>query len=542
MADLHVGPGQTYTNLSTAFAASSAGDILCLHADTYTGVNNIGLVVPSQLTLTNYQSDLVLVDAEAGANYCLILGAAASGTIFEGITFSNPLLGCIYLSGCDNCTFRTCRFSLDPAVAGAGCVVRTTTADYTFVDNCFLFGNGGTPANAYGISGEGPVLVRRSTFYNLAIGMNRSDVALVDRCMFYTIGFAVFPDCNAVADVVLVTNSVFYGYTFGIYDAGTQEGCITALNNTFDGEGTGRAIYTSRYLAAISNNVFYDNSRGIEGTNFLGTPAPDTNCYFNNATDILNYTADAGPVTGDPRFTDPATHDYRISPVSSCLDTGSGAALIVNNVHTDFRGILRPQDAGYDIGAYEYLLGRALVCGSRFLDPSGVGGGSTASFVNTTTLAETAASVVNFRTDIPTNYSQLSGLDGTVLTASPTIFTSTAAPFHWGCIDAYLCVWGTATPANSGRWPIIDYDRAAGTYVVLRDSTFTTDLNNGNIIWAIVPSWWNPLWPVADISAVSGSFIEVVEPILGLPVGSYYVKITNPGGSFLFRGYTYVVS
>ena len=56
-------------------------------------------------------------------------------------------------------------------------------------------------------------------------------------------------------------------------------------------------------------------------------------------------------VYGDPAFRDPGRGDYHLTPASAAIDQGVDAG-----VTTDIDGNSRPQGAGYDIGAYEYVL------------------------------------------------------------------------------------------------------------------------------------------------------------------------------------------
>jgi len=52
----------------------------------------------------------------------------------------------------------------------------------------------------------------------------------------------------------------------------------------------------------------------------------------------------------DPKFVNVAGKDLRLTPSSPLVDSG----VELKEVKTDFTGVLRPQGAGYDIGAYEY--------------------------------------------------------------------------------------------------------------------------------------------------------------------------------------------
>lgn len=105
-------------------------------------------------------------------------------------------------------------------------------------------------------------------------------------------------------------------------------------------------IATSNYLGGIVdccsnsppqgghylNNLTYGNG-GTEGPRFDGTPAEVS-----------------GTVHLDPLFVDAAADDYHLRAGSAGIDSGTANQASSN----DFEGMLRPQGAGFDRGAYEF--------------------------------------------------------------------------------------------------------------------------------------------------------------------------------------------
>jgi len=97
-----------------------------------------------------------------------------------------------------------------------------------------------------------------------------------------------------------------------------------------------------------------------------------TNCIINNITNLVNaqdqyaldYTctysnfyndgfgsiAGTGNFTGDPLFKDFVNGDFHLRPTSPCIDAGTTIATLFYD--DDY--LTRPQNFGYDVGAYEY--------------------------------------------------------------------------------------------------------------------------------------------------------------------------------------------
>jgi len=90
----------------------------------------------------------------------------------------------------------------------------------------------------------------------------------------------------------------------------------------------------------INNNA---NTQEVTASNNLFWPAP---------TRLRNIT-DSGLVLGDPLFVSIPDNNFHITSYSPAKDKG----LLLQDVLTDGDGVSRPQGAGYDIGAYEYVSG-----------------------------------------------------------------------------------------------------------------------------------------------------------------------------------------
>lgn len=152
---------------------------------------------------------------------------------------------------------------------------------------------------------------------------------------------------------VLGTNSIFKNNLvhniggFGIYFNSATNTKIynnTTYGNTISGIHFDGATSSTN---EVKNNSITNN--GIEGIGGVGsqTVVIDYNDVWNNR---INYAYNPGAhdISSDPLFADGEFHLQSGSPAIN-----SGTTL--SDVPTDIVGVSRPQGAGYDIGAYEWL-------------------------------------------------------------------------------------------------------------------------------------------------------------------------------------------
>jgi parallel beta-helix repeat protein len=182
-------------------------------------------------------------------------------------------------------------------------------------------------------------------------------------------------------------NNTIYDAGFGVYESneknpGAGEGPSSDheyYNNLFYNIGTHGSYRTPFYFRGTTDLKFYNNTLYLnhdhDAVELLlgsvnadirdsiistsGSASPivvdsssspgtvlDYNCYHNRSG------SSAGPgahsVTGDPKF----TSDFHLQSGSPCVDTG----VDLSTHHTaDKDGVPRPQGAGWDIGAYEFV-------------------------------------------------------------------------------------------------------------------------------------------------------------------------------------------
>ncbi|MCP4356746.1 MAG: hypothetical protein GY796_01855, partial [Chloroflexi bacterium] len=126
---------------------------------------------------------------------------------------------------------------------------------------------------------------------------------------------------------------------------------LDIIHGTFvDFAGTNQrsiVIYTA--TVEITNTIVSSYLIGIH--NQSGVVTLTNNLYFNNVRhwfgDLANIFT-SGNLFGDPTFVDGAMDDFRLVVGSPAIDSGINAGITV-----DILGVARPQDGGFDRGAYE---------------------------------------------------------------------------------------------------------------------------------------------------------------------------------------------
>lgn len=184
----------------------------------------------------------------------------------------------------------------------------------------FLSGNGSGPIVT--TSGTVFAAIRGFTFINASIGIQVS----------------------GNPDVLSITNNVFEVGTGGTAISIQGSDLTEVINNVFYQNGT--AITRDTDIAII-NNIFSTNMTAIGGS------AP-TSAYITyndfSGNSVVSGPTGTHPVTGDPRFVDPANHDFHLQAASPCIDTGDPSSLFDDVIDNTFS----------DIGAY----------GGPFADPT----------------------------------------------------------------------------------------------------------------------------------------------------------------------------
>jgi hypothetical protein len=137
---------------------------------------------------------------------------------------------------------------------------------------------------------------------------------------------------------------------------------ITFLNNTFvnypENLGSwGIQLASTNYVTTnirIQNNIFAYQENGM-GSIYVNNPATTlqagNNCVFRAAGEPVRATDPGDVWNKDPLFVNYSINDFRLRANSPCIDKGADVG-----VTHDHDGNIRPQGAGYDIGAFEFVV------------------------------------------------------------------------------------------------------------------------------------------------------------------------------------------
>jgi len=172
-------------------------------------------------------------------------------------------------------------------------------------------------------------------------------------------------------DTDIVTNVKIWNNTF--YDM--FPGSIVAALPNWGGTGAGIRLENGAGSVDAQNNIIvYTQANGWANTALIisnsANKTIDYNCYYLGGINVQGYINqsqsystlaaqrighpewDAHSISANPLVVDPATFDFHLQTTSPCIDKGVNVELV-----SDYEGKLVPQEAGYDIGAYEYVGG-----------------------------------------------------------------------------------------------------------------------------------------------------------------------------------------
>lgn len=349
-----------------AYGSGNKPDINGLTITETTGVTaqNLKITASASVSAIVYESQDIIVKK------CEVDGAAFSGhalvTYSTGTWCSNVLFeGNEVYGGESNIAFQ--QYTRDSYI------INNIAHDSTVEDNIL-------PWSGVEAGGNTNILVFGNVCYNAAahginLGWYLSD-SIVENNFCYNNGNAGITT-DTYADNNIIRNNLLVNNVNNIVCVGGSSNTQILNNTSVAGASTVEAMYFTS--GSGTGNVYYNNifyaleswwpNIFIEG-DAAGNVVGDYNLFYNVVQLNMMYggsygdniyttladwqTAsgqDANSVTGDPLFI--VANNYNLQVGSPAKDAGT----TLTSVLQDYRGILRPQDSGYDIGAFEYAKG-----------------------------------------------------------------------------------------------------------------------------------------------------------------------------------------
>ena len=303
-------------------------DGLCQESPKIAAIRNYGSLSLEQVSVRNNQG--------AGCGSIWNLGTLSLSD--SSFSTTRPDSNAIYNNGTLNVTRTT--FS-----GNTGAILNVTMGSWyagtvTVVDSVFA-NNSGTPDYAYSgwiIFNEGTLALSGSTFSG-----NISTQGVIS---------------NEAGGTLAVTNSTFSGNAANIYSAIRNAGNLSLVNNTFaDNRGVQTAAVYSDADASKTIRLFNNLLVGHGLVNCSITTAGDYQAGSNLSDDASCEQSGFTQLTGDQiglgalGSDGGTTQTIPLLPGSAAIDAGAASACPA----TDQRGVARPQGAGCDVGAYEFV-------------------------------------------------------------------------------------------------------------------------------------------------------------------------------------------
>ena len=266
------------------------------------------------------------------------------------------------------------REQYNPCAAGIGI---PSTGTGCLVEDCVIEGNaiGSDTASSKLYKGAGGLVVAGAATIRRTVIRNNSSVNAFCGGAYVT-GAAMFENCLIAGNKVTAPiNSASCCGGLYVANACAVLRHVTVVDNVLEVDQTTHKTHGC-YLSGAQavNCIFFGNGSARQNIVVEGKTGSATYCLaptlaeFENAS---NARSGAGCRAGDPLFTAAGAGDYTLTSSSPALDVGEHG----RGVAEDLRGVARPKNAGYDLGAYECEYAAVYECSlqptEQLLGPAG---------------------------------------------------------------------------------------------------------------------------------------------------------------------------
>lgn len=377
--------GSPWATIQHAAGQVTPGDTVVIHPGVYAGGITVDTSGTAGAPITFRGSGPGVVIEGSGGEQDAFYLTGADYVVVEGVTIRHADRAGLRISLSDHVTVRDSTFA-DNGKWG----LFTDFGDHTLVENVDSYG----AVEEHGIyisnSSDYPTIRGSRLHHNHANGLHMNgdlsqggdgviSFGLVEGNVIYENGLGGGSGINmdGVTDTLVRNNLLYANHASGVsvyrIDGGSGSKDNRLLNNTIlmppdgrwainipDAEDTGNQVY---------NNIVYSD-HAWRGSILIAEPdlsgfESDFNVLVdrmsvdggNSTLDLaawqaLGYDGHSFIAAPEDLFLDPAAHDYRLKPGSPAVDAG----VPLPDVPVDLTGASRPAGAGFDIGAYEFVL------------------------------------------------------------------------------------------------------------------------------------------------------------------------------------------
>jgi hypothetical protein len=278
--------------------------------------------------------------------------------VVDGITFRNYNDNAVHSIGSTDCQFRGLTLHTN-FITG---VYLTSSSNRCLIERCAFWDNG---HGGIELASTRHTAIRKNRFVKRDLG---------DGCGGNGAHMWLGP-VGLLVDSSLVENNIGFatgreGYA-GPFAAVAGSYNVIRHNSMVNGAGGAIALIDGGHNTIVNNacdmsaslahgiavfpNACRDSFQYLKGNCFYAQDPTAKywwdNVKYNSVAEWESAGAQTGNIDSVPGFLSPDSEDLHLAPGSSCIDHGTPDSA----ASEDFDGVLRPQGAGFDIGAFEYV-------------------------------------------------------------------------------------------------------------------------------------------------------------------------------------------